>query len=283
MRKKLRMWKSYAKEMLRGNYAVPIFGMIAITGINTVASGLTGVLFGGTSWLSILLGQIFLFVVSLIMSIFSAGLSYMFLNIARGKPYSIGDLLYFFKNHPDRVIVSGFVLGLVDVLVSLPYYYISLFTEPGNTPEAALLWLEKGFAMLLLAAALRMLITLPFAVTYYALADDKNLGGMEGLKESARMMRKNMGKYLALQISFIPLLFLSVFTMYIALLWIMPYMEMSSVMFYRDLRGEFAPKPPTEVTPYPLIYENAGGLPGEQREESLQEQSSETDDYNSEA
>ena len=41
-----------------------------------------------------------------------------------------------------------------------------------------------------------------------------------------------------LKISFIPLMFLSVFTFYIALLWIFPYMAMTEVMFYRDLTGE---------------------------------------------
>ena len=41
-----------------------------------------------------------------------------------------------------------------------------------------------------------------------------------------------------LKLSFVPLMFLSVFTFYIALLWILPYMEMTEVMFYRDLLGE---------------------------------------------
>ena len=51
-------------------------------------------------------------------------------------------------------------------------------------------------------------------------------------------MHGNFGRYLMLKISFIPLMFLSVFTFYIALLWIFPYMAMTEVMFYRDLTGE---------------------------------------------
>ena len=51
-------------------------------------------------------------------------------------------------------------------------------------------------------------------------------------------MKGNILRYIWLNISFIPLLFLSVFTFYIALFWIMPYMEMSMTTFYRDLRGE---------------------------------------------
>ena len=65
-----------------------------------------------------------------------------------------------------------------------------------------------------------------------------DLGGIQGLKESARLMKGNMWRYIKLNLSFVPLLFLSVFTFYIALFWIMPYMEMSLVTFYRDLNGE---------------------------------------------
>ena len=60
----------------------------------------------------------------------------------------------------------------------------------------------------------------------------------EAMKESLEMMHGNFGRYLMLKISFIPLMFLSVFTFYIALLWIFPYMAMTEVMFYRDLTGE---------------------------------------------
>ncbi len=51
-------------------------------------------------------------------------------------------------------------------------------------------------------------------------------------------MRGSCGRYLMLKASFIPLMFLSVFTFYIALLWILPYMVMTEAMFYRDLMGE---------------------------------------------
>ena len=75
-------------------------------------------------------------------------------------------------------------------------------------------------------------------MTYFLMADDPDLGGIQGLKESARLMKGNMWRYIKLNLSFVPLLFLSVFTFYIALFWIMPYMEMSLVTFYRDLNGE---------------------------------------------
>ena len=51
-------------------------------------------------------------------------------------------------------------------------------------------------------------------------------------------MKGNIWRYLKLNLSFVPLIFLSAFTLYIALLWVLPYMEMSMATFYRDLNGE---------------------------------------------
>ena len=82
------------------------------------------------------------------------------------------------------------------------------------------------------------ILVIPLEMTYYILADKPELKSTEAMKESLEMMHGNFGRYLMLKISFIPLMFLSVFTFYIALLWIFPYMAMTEVMFYRDLTGE---------------------------------------------
>ena len=88
------------------------------------------------------------------------------------------------------------------------------------------------------------------------------------------MMKGHIGRYLLLQISFIPWMIASMFTFYIALLWLLPYMEMSAVMFYRDLRGEldtFSTGTPAGAEPVTrqLLQESEDPAPG--------------DDYNAEA
>ncbi|MDC7290793.1 DUF975 family protein [Blautia schinkii] len=283
MTKTRRQWKAYAREMLRGNYTIPIVGTLAIAGINFVGGNLGSSLFRGSSLTTIIISQIFMFILSLIMCVFTAGLSYMYMNIARGRKYSLGDILFLFKNHPDRVIVAGFVLALIDVVVNIPYFYVSYTKDPGVTAEENAEWLLVLSFYLLLGIVLNLLLTLPFVMTYFLLADDLELGGIDALKASLGMMKGNKGKYLLLQLSFIPLLFLSAFTLYIGLLWLLPYMEMSSVMFYRDLCGEFdlgAQQPPVQGTEMngqgPQDYWNRVGddRPGGDRP---------GDDYNSEA
>ena len=136
------------------------------------------------------------------------------------------------------MIVAGFVLALIQLVTAIPYYYVSFTTDPGLTVDSQIQWLSMTLGLLAVSTLLNFLISLPFAMTYFLMADDTELGGIQALKESARLMKGNIWRYVKLNLSFIPLLLLSVFTFYIALFWIMPYMEMSMVAFYRDLDGE---------------------------------------------
>lgn len=79
---------------------------------------------------------------------------------------------------------------------------------------------------------------MPFALTFYFLADDPEMGGIEALKASTHAMKGHIWQYLMLELSFVPLLFLSLFTLYIGLLWLMPYMQFTETAFYMYVTGE---------------------------------------------
>ena len=76
---------------------------------------------------------------------------------------------------------------------------------------------------------LSVIFTVPFALTFYFLADDPEMGGIEALKASTHAMKGHIWQYLMLELSFVPLLFLSLFTLYIGLLWLMPYMQFTEL------------------------------------------------------
>ena len=85
MKTKIRVIKSNAKRALQGRYGVMILGMLAVFGLDMLGGNMASSLFRGTSTMSIVLGEGFTLIVSLITGIFSAGYCYMQLNIARGK------------------------------------------------------------------------------------------------------------------------------------------------------------------------------------------------------
>ena len=116
MRKNLKGCKKLAGETLAGNFTVPVIGSIAVAAMSAVSSYISTALFPGDSLYAIIGGEVFSFVLSLVICIFSAGLYRIYLNISRREAYSFGDLLYFFSHQPDHVIVASFVLDRKSVV-----------------------------------------------------------------------------------------------------------------------------------------------------------------------
>ena len=274
MTRGIKDWKRLAREALKGNYAIPVMALVVSAALSMMGSSLTSRLFPGTSTGALILSQFFVFILSLVISVYTAGISCLYLNIARRKSYSIADLLYFFKNRPDRVIVATLILTVIDFVVTIPVNYYGLTVDMGATMEQYMRWMVTYLALMLGSMILNTLLTLPFVLIYYLLADDLEMSGLQALKTSMQMMRGHIGKYLLLQISFIPWMLLSVFTFYIALLWLLPYMEMSAVMFYRDLRGELD---------FPAQTDASSFTDPELLMQLQEQENSSGDDYNSEA
>lgn len=243
MTKTRREWKREAKIALRGNYSIMILGMFATLLASNLASSITNYFFSGSGTFTWILSEIFSFVVSLVLSLFSAGYVYMNLKIARREGTTLGDILYFFKNGSDQVIIAGVVMTSLQFLASVPMMIFNYTVPIGETVEEIAHWNNQFLGMMILTLILQMVLTIPFTLSYYLLTDYPEMSGMEAVKTSMKMMKGHKLVYLILQISFYPIIFGSVFTFYIALLWILPYMNMTMAEFYRDLNGEFEQGP----------------------------------------
>ena len=232
--------KNYAKQAMSGKYGILILAFVAVQALALISSMISSALFPGEETIDIVLSYAFTFILTLLINVVAAGMNYMYLNIARGKAYSLNDLFYFYRHHPDRVIVAGFFMAVLNLLTMLPYTIYSNANLPGEdaSVEVLITWLYTGVVLMIVGMIVYQILVIPLEMTYYILADKPELKSTEAMKESLEMMHGNFGRYLMLKISFIPLMFLSVFTFYIALLWIFPYMAMTEVMFYRDLTGE---------------------------------------------
>ena len=98
MRKNLKGCKKLARETLAGNFTVPVIGSIAVAAMSVISSYISTALFPGDSLYAIIGGEVFSFILSLVICVFSAGLYRIYLNISRREAYSFGDLLYFFSH-----------------------------------------------------------------------------------------------------------------------------------------------------------------------------------------
>lgn len=236
-------WKLWARESLQGKWGMAILGMMAAPFMNTIGIMAANSLFPGTGFLAWLLGEAFLMIISLLSMIVSTGYNYMLLNMARGRSYGPGDLICMFRKGSDGVLTAGLVMALIDTLVMVPFYYLINMTEPsGGTAEALAAWMQPVMLSMLVGTAVGVLVKLPFSMTFYLLADDPQKKGIQALKESVGLMKGHILQFLVLQLSFVPMMILSFVTLYIGLLWIMPYMYASMTAFYMDVTGELAEK-----------------------------------------
>lgn len=276
-----RYWKACAKQFLSGKWGIAILAMMAAPALNTIGTMAAIKLFPGDSFLAWLLGEAFLFIVSLLSMVISTGYNFMLLNMARGREYRFGNLIYMFKKGSDGVLSAALIMALIDTVLMIPFYYMVNMTAPAaETMEAVLEWSQPIMYSALAATVLGVVIKLPFAMAFYILADNPQMKGREALKKSASLMKGHMMQYLVLQISFIPLMFLSILFLYVGLLWVMPYIYATNTIFYMDVTGEL------KETHKKHMHEVADWIPKELEDtaadKELQEQCT-GDDYNSEA
>ena len=76
-----------------------------------------------------------------------------------------------------------------------------------------------------------------YAMTYYILVDDTKIGATDAVKKSKEMMKGNKMKLFYLSCRFIGWALLSLITLGIGFLWLIPYMQLSFANFYEDIKG----------------------------------------------
>ena len=81
-----------------------------------------------------------------------------------------------------------------------------------------------------------IILSLSVALCFQVYLDEPEYGAVDCLKESIRMMKGNKWRLFYLMLSFIGYAFLALFSLGIALLWIIPYQNVSMVNFYRDIK-----------------------------------------------
>lgn len=140
-----------------------------------------------------------------------------FLSFTRGGEVKLGMMFSGFKNF-------GNALGA--------YLLVALFT---------LLWLLLLIIPGIIAAH-------AYSQTLYILAGDRSVGPLEAIRRSKQMMAGKKWKLFCLNLWFMCLSILCLFTLGIGLLWLFPYMNASFAAFHDDLlQPALVSTPETEI------------------------------------
>lgn len=225
--------KCMAKGLLAGHYGLLIGAALLYGGGSLVITMVLELVFQSDHSFNILY-FICSLIVSLLSTIFTIGYEKMILEISRGREARLGDLLYGFSHQPDRIILLTILLSLVSLACMLPG---SLLLAAGAIMKLIPLTLV-GILALLAGTVFLFILSFGYSMVFLLYLDNPEKGVIQLMRESRTLMKGNKGRYFYLQISFIGLMLLSILTCFIGLFWLVPYMEMTSVLFYRNLLNE---------------------------------------------
>lgn len=193
------------------------------------------------------------FIIQVILSVLEVGTTLIFMKSSCSMPAQIGDLLEGFRNHLSTALKVGLLFTFINTVCMIPCDIMSItvlnsadLIIPEITDTTTLNEMMEFYSVfyrimgtyylaLLACTLVSFLLRLVFVPAYYIMLDFPEWGAMKVLQKSIEVMRGNKLRYVRLQISFLPLLFLSVFTCGLTLIWAIPYMQMTNANFYLDI------------------------------------------------
>ena len=177
------------------------------------------------------------------------GLGYAFMKLKRDEEVKAFDFLNLgFSNFGRAWKISlrealKLILPFILLVIS-----IGILVYGANGADSAVLLgdstnFDAGLMILGLVLYVASLIwfavrSLLYSLTTYIAYDKPDMSSLDVVNESARMMRGNRGKIFLLSLSFIGWAILTVFTLGIGYLLLLPYMKVAEVCFYEYLIGK---------------------------------------------
>ncbi len=126
-------------------------------------------------------------------------------------------------------IIRGDVQGLIRL-----FYGFKFFWKAAGTYLLMMLYIMLWSLLLIIPG---IIAGFSYAMTFFILADNPDIGAGEALERSKRVMKGNRWKLFSLYCRFIGWFLLAILTCGIGLLWVQPYMFTSMAAFYEDVRG----------------------------------------------
>jgi uncharacterized membrane protein len=174
----------------------------------------------------------------------SVGVFFIYMLIIGGANSipKIGSLIQLLITGPFMLGMSIFVLNIAN---KKEVKFTQIFDGFKNFWKSVGTYLLMAlFVMLwsLLLVIPGIIAGLAYSMTFYILAENKDIKPLAALKESKKIMRGNKWKLFCLSWRFFGWALLCILTAGIGFFWLMPYMNVSFAKFYADIRKNPAPE-----------------------------------------
>lgn len=235
--------KTMARGQLLGKYGTVIGAYLLHFLCIVPVTMITSRIIGTDSVASSLVYCAASFLISLLTGFFVAGEAFIYLKIACGQIPRVGDLFHCFQGDQSKVLGIQAVLAGSAALSSLPAMIVGsimgrslLVMMLGGTPTGSEAPLFLLFTVFYVAGtAVMVFVRLLLSQAYYLMLDFPEYTASELVRMSIRLMKGHKGRLFYIQLSFFPLMMVSMLSCGIGMLWLLPYMEATSANFYLDL------------------------------------------------
>lgn len=176
---------------------------------------------------------------TLISDVFIVGLYRFYLLQAEKKEGQFSDLLYGIKHGPDRIIGFSLIKLVFTRLPFLPgLIFIGLYYFNGCKEE---LFVAVGVFLLMIGGVIGYVLSLGLSQCLLIAADGSEDSAVLIAKKSLSLMKGRKETFFFLQISFLPVFFLSAMTCYLGFFITVPYYLATTAYFYLDRTHRIRP------------------------------------------
>lgn len=177
------------------------------------------------------------------------GILYEFIKLKRGEDFKVFDFFNLgFSNFKRswQVAFSTIVKLIVPIIIIIVAFIVlfvgigvSIFEYNTTSSISSLSGISIiAFIVIFVAEIWAIVKGLYYVLSNFIAIDNPEMSGKDAVAESERLMQNNRAKYFLLNLSFIGWAILSVFTLYIGLFWLIPYIQVAQIVFYELLAGK---------------------------------------------
>ena len=227
--------KAEARSAITGHLGTTVGSIIFYLVTALILSTISVNIFPGSDVASTIGFMAVNFLVSLFLGLLMYGINTLHLSLVYGQDVSFGGLFEGFRRGVnDRIIKVQAVLTAVNFVCTLP---ATLYASKLTGLEGIRTHLLPLAGLYLLGSIAEIWFALGFAMCYFLIADFPEMSSAQVLRTSVRMMKGHRWRLFGMELSFLPLYFLSLLSFGIAALWVFSYEAASTASFYKWLAG----------------------------------------------
>lgn len=238
--------RKLARESLAGRWGKGVLIVLAYA----IFEYLLGFISGLVSEIFIL--SLIVSIATIILSIpISFGLIASFIKLKRGEDVKVFNFItYGFNNFKRSWKLAGNILlklwlpTLLYILATICLAFATTFGTMASAISSSVTFLIiatiLGIALFIAAFVYLFVTSLSYSLTYLVAYDNEEMDAKDATEESKNLITGYRSKYVLLQLSFIGWAILTIFTLYIGMLWLVPYMQVAIVCFYETLKEKKA-------------------------------------------